>query len=138
MILGPTGLNDQETALGKLHHSQRTAQTADLNTLSLSDKEAYLLVQEHGGLGRDSQGTKASRHHLCALPLPPYSSPVPLRKALTYSSGAPVFVTPARPDYLALVTSGAGACGPTRVHTFALFKSCCLKVWLPNQLESGC
>lgn len=43
------------------------------------------------GLRKHSQGTKASGHHLCALPLPHSSSPVSSRKEIIPLSGALIF-----------------------------------------------
>ena len=52
----------------------------------------------------------------------------------------PIFVIAAQgvpPDGLALGASGAYACGPTGLYIFAFFKSCCLRLWLPNRLNLG-
>ena len=62
------------------------------------------------GLWRGSQGTYASGHHLCTLPLPHYNSQVSPRKELIHSSGALIVLTVTQGtslDYPTLVASGA-------------------------------
>ena len=92
------------------------------------------------GYGDALRKLRLEGHHLCALPLPHYSSTVSPGKELIYSSGAPIFATDNQrtfADHPVLVSRGAYTCGSKGLYIFTFFKIFCLRVWLPISLNLG-
>ena len=78
--------------------------------------------------------------HFCAIPLPQYRLLASPGMELVCLSGAQIFVTATQGiplDLVTLVAKRNYACDPTELYIFAYFKSCCLRVWLPNRLNLG-
>ena len=99
--------------------------------------QASNLTHTSKSLTQHTPGMKTATVHLGTLPLFCSSSPVSPKNESIYLFGALVFATAAQrtlPDHLTnglmLVVLQECLC----LHTF---KSCCLRVWLPNSLNLG-
>lgn len=103
-------------------------------------RSKHLVWYPSRGLLRCTLGMNMSWCHLYVLFLPHSMPLASTRKEIVPMYGTLILVTPTHRtslDFLPLAVTVTYICGLTGLYVFALFQSCCLRVWLPIRLNTG-